>query len=110
MEIHRLKQIIKEEIQKVLEGFIKYDSLKPHIKNNPISGASNTIYIEIPNLKDFMAEHGIKDQNELEREIIGTLKMKYGTGTSVILNGVRIHSEENPLERGLGIDPSDLGL
>jgi hypothetical protein len=98
MKKSRLQQIIKEEIQKVLEGFIRYEDIKPYMKTLPISGAANTIKLEIHNIEDFMAKHNIKDQSELERELVGTLKMKYGTGTTVILNNDIIHVEDNPLD------------
>jgi hypothetical protein len=90
MNQSRLKQIIKEEIRKVLnEAHLDYSDLKQYIvKDNLHGGLFGTIELVIPDdvLSEMMNDYPSRDA--LDKEIAGAIQMNrgYGVGITIILN------------------------
>ena len=91
MNQSRLKQIIKEEIRKVLnEAHLEYSDLKQYIvKDNLYGGLFGTIELVIPDevLGEMMKDYPSRDA--LNKEIASAIQLYrgYGVGITIILNG-----------------------
>jgi hypothetical protein len=91
MNQSRLKQIIKEEIRKVLnEAHLDYSDLKQYIvKDNLYGGLFGTIELVIPDevLGEMAKNH--PGPGVLNKEIVGAIEKDRGRGIgiTIILNG-----------------------
>ena len=91
MNQSKLKQIIKEEIQKALnEAYLKYDDLKQYIVNDNLHGGLfGVIKLVIPDdkLSEMMKDYPSRDA--LNKEIVNAIELSRGrsVGVTIKLNG-----------------------